>query len=139
VTVIYLVASSSIVRSDPPVYVYDPREDVLRSDQHSNARGTDMAEHLPARHCSAPRWQCGRAQDLRAAVGAPGMHVDQRANSQLIGHLLWVFTEIVGGQTFFNLADRTSLPILHECLAGDSLAARSLSGGQAQGPLDGLG
>ena len=47
VTVIYLVASSSIVRSNPPVYVYDPRENVLRSDQHSNARGTDMAEHLP--------------------------------------------------------------------------------------------
>jgi hypothetical protein len=57
------------------------------------------------------------------------MRVDQPANSQLIGNLLWVFTEIVGGQTFLNHADRTSLPILHECLAGDILAARSLSGG----------
>jgi hypothetical protein len=57
------------------------------------------------------------------------MRVDQPASSQLIGNLLWVFTEIVGGPTFLNLADRTYLPILHECLAGDILAARSLSGG----------
>jgi hypothetical protein len=94
--------------------VYDPREDVLRSDQHSNARGTGMAEHLPPDIALRRRGdRCGCARDLLAAVGAPGVRIDQCANSQLIGHLLWVFTEIVGAQRVFNVAGRKSLPILH--------------------------
>jgi hypothetical protein len=59
----------------------------------------------PARDCfPPPRWQVAAPGSV-APVGAPGVHADRRANSQLIGHLPRGSTEIVGVQNLFNLAD----------------------------------